>query len=153
MDGPVEGGIGGTFGGNPLACEAALAVLDIFQQRDLGGRANVIGERFAARAKKWQERWPIIGEVRGVGAMQAMELVRSPVTKEPAAEEARQVVRYGYEHGLILFSAGTYGNVIRLLMPLVVADEQLDEGLDVLQAAIESVAAVSGVSSHATPTL
>ena len=153
MDAPVEGGIGGTFGGNPLACEAALAVLDIFQQSDLCVRANHIGERLAARAKRWQEQWPIIGDVRGVAAMQAMELVRSPETKEPAAEETRQVVRYSYEHGLILFSAGTYGNVIRLLMPLVVTDDQLDEGLGVLEAAIESVAAGSGVSSHATPTL
>jgi 4-aminobutyrate aminotransferase/(S)-3-amino-2-methylpropionate transaminase len=156
MDAPVEGGIGGTFGGNPLACEAALAVLEIFQQVDLCGRANVIGERFAARAKRWQERWPMIGEVRGVGAMQAMELVRSPETKERAAEETRQIVRYGYEHGLILFSAGTYGNVIRLLVPLVVTDEQLEEGLDVLQAAIESVAASPGAlpnRARAAPTL
>ena len=153
MDGPVEGGLGGTFGGNPLACEAALAVLNIVQQSDLCVRANHIGERLAARAKRWQEQWPIIGDVRGVGAMQALELVRSPETREPAAEETSRVVRYSYEHGLILFSAGTYGNVIRLLMPLVVADEQLDEGLDVLQAAIESVAAGSGVSTRATPTL
>jgi len=153
MDGPVEGSLGGTFGGNPLACEAALAVLDIFQQSDLCARANHIGERLTARAKRWEEQYPIIGDVRGVGAMQALELVRSPETKEPAAEETRQVVRYGYEHGLILFSAGTYGNVIRLLMPLVVTDEQLNEGLDVLQAAIEFVAAGPGVSPHATPTL
>src|SRR6516164_1587500 len=153
MDAPVEGGIGGTFGGNPLACEAALAVLDIFQQSDLCVRANHIGERLAARAKRWQEQWPIIGDVRGVAAMQAMELVRSPETKAPAAEETRQIVRYSYEHGLILFSAGTYGNVIRLLMPLVVTDDQLDEGLGVLEAAIESVAAGSGVSVHSTPTL
>ncbi len=139
MDAPVVGGIGGTFGGNPLACEAALAVLDIFQQADLCGRANVIGERFARRARAWQKQWPVIGEVRGLGAMQAIELVRSPQTKEPAAEETRQVVRYSYEHGLILFSAGTYGNVIRLLVPLVVTDEQLHEGLGVLEAALASV--------------
>jgi 4-aminobutyrate aminotransferase/(S)-3-amino-2-methylpropionate transaminase len=136
MDAPVVGGIGGTFGGNPLACEAALAVLDIFQQPDLFARANVIGERFTARAKKWQEQWPMIGEVRGIGAMQAIELAHSRETKEPAAEETRQIVRYGYEHGLILFSAGTYGNVIRLLVPLVVTDEQLEEGLDVLETAM-----------------
>jgi 4-aminobutyrate aminotransferase / (S)-3-amino-2-methylpropionate transaminase / 5-aminovalerate transaminase len=142
MDAPVQGGIGGTFGGNPLACEAALAVLDIFQQVDLCGRANVIGSRFAARAKRWQEQWPMIGDVRGVGAMQAIELVRSSETKDPAAEETKRVVRYGYEHGLILFSAGTYGNVIRLLVPLVITDEQLDEGLDVLEGAMESVASV-----------
>ena len=147
MDAPVVGSIGGTFGGNPLACEAALAVLDIFQQSDLCAPANHIGERFAARAQEWQRRWPLIGDVRGIGAMQAMELVRSPETKEPAAEETKQVVRYAYEHGLILFSAGTYGNVVRLLVPLVVTDGQLDEGLDVLEAAIESVAAGAGASS------
>jgi 4-aminobutyrate aminotransferase / (S)-3-amino-2-methylpropionate transaminase / 5-aminovalerate transaminase len=153
MDGPVVGGIGGTFGGNPLACETALAVFDIFQQSDLCARASHIGERFAARARRWQKQWPIIGDVRGVGAMQAIELVRSRETKDPAAEETKQVVRYGYEHGLILFSAGTYGNVIRLLVPLVVTDEQLDEGLDVLEGAIESVTAGVGVSVHANPTL
>ncbi len=155
MDTPVVGSIGGTFGGNPLACEAALAVLDIFQQGDLCARANHIGDRFAARARRWQEQWPVIGEVRGVGAMQALELVRSPETKEPAAEETKQVVRYGYEHGLILFAAGTYGNVVRLLVPLVVTDEQLDEGLDVLEAAIESVATDAGAlprRARAAPT-
>lgn len=144
MDTPVVGGIGGTFGGNPLACEAALAVLEIFRRRDgandLSARANRIGERFAARARHWRERWPLIGDVRGVGAMQAMELVRRRDTREPAAEETKQIVRESYERGLILFSAGTYGNVIRLLVPLVVTDTELDEGLDVLAAALESVA-------------
>jgi 4-aminobutyrate aminotransferase / (S)-3-amino-2-methylpropionate transaminase / 5-aminovalerate transaminase len=153
MDGPVVGGIGGTFGGNPLACEAALAVLEIFQQRDICGQADAIGGRFAARAKRWQEQWPMIGDVRGVGAMQAIELVRSREAKAPAAEETKQVVRYGYEHGLILFSAGTYGNVIRLLVPLVITDEQLNEGLDVLEAAVKCVAAGSGVSIHANRTV
>lgn len=148
MDAPVVGSIGGTFGGNPLACEAALAVLDTFQQSDLCARANHIGDRFAARARRWQEQWPMIGEVRGIGAMQALELVRSPETREPAEEETRQVVRYGYEHGLILFAAGTYGNVVRLLVPLVVTDEQLDEGLDILEAALESVAAGADALSH-----
>jgi 4-aminobutyrate aminotransferase / (S)-3-amino-2-methylpropionate transaminase / 5-aminovalerate transaminase len=156
MDGPVEGGIGGTFGGNPLACEAARAVLDIFQQGDLCARANHIGKRFAARAKRWQEQWPIIGDVRGVGAMQAIELVRSREMKDPAADQTQQVVRYSYEHGLILFSAGTYGNVIRLLVPLVVTDEQLEEGLNVLEAAIESVSAGADAvpqPARAAPTL
>jgi len=156
MDMPVVGSIGGTFGGNPLACEAALAVLDVFQQGDLCARANHIGERFVARARSWQERCPMIGEVRGVGAMQALELVRSRETREPAAGETQQVARYGYEHGLILFAAGTYGNVIRLLVPLVVTDDQLDDGLDVLEAAIESVASGASALPHharAAPTL
>jgi 4-aminobutyrate aminotransferase/(S)-3-amino-2-methylpropionate transaminase len=155
MDAPVVGGVGGTFGGNPLACEAALAVLDIFEQSDLCARANHIGQRLTARARRWQEQWPLIGEVRGIGAMQAVELVRSPETKEPAAEETKQIVRYAYEHGLILFSAGTYENVVRFLVPLVVTDEQLDEGLDVLEAAIETVAAGADALRahvHAAPT-
>ncbi len=151
MDSPVVGGIGGTFGGNPLACEAALVVFEMFEGAsgaDLLARANRIGERFAARANEWRERWPLIGDVRGLGAMRAIELVRSRQTREPADDETKQIVRYAYERGLILFSAGTYGNVIRLLVPLVVADAELDEGLDVLEAALESVAEAG---TRATP--
>ena len=140
MDAPGVGQLGGTFGGNPAACEAALAVLDIIENENLCARANVLGELFRARAAKWQERWELIGDVRGLGAMQALELVRSKETREPADDETRQVSQYCYEHGLVTITAGSYGNVIRLLMPLVITDAQLDEAMDVLEAALAYVA-------------
>ncbi len=140
MDAPGPGGLGGTFAGNPVSCAAALAVLDLFDREDLLSRADRIGGRFQKRAKEWQKRWPMIGEVRGLGGMQAMELVKSAETREPAAEETKEISRYCYEHGLITITAGSYGNVIRILVPLVVNDDQVDEGMDVLEAALQSVA-------------
>ena len=139
MDHTGPGSLGGTFGGNPLACEAALAVLDVMERDKLPERAAHLGERFAARARTWQERWPLIGDIRGLGAMRAMELVRSRQTREPAAEETKEIARYCYEHGLIVISAGTYGNVIRILMPLVITDELFEEGLGVLESAFAAV--------------
>jgi 4-aminobutyrate aminotransferase/(S)-3-amino-2-methylpropionate transaminase len=139
MDAPGPGALGGTFAGNPAACEAALAVLDMFEQQDLNARANALGERFQKRAREWQKRWPMIGEVRGLGAMQALELVQSQGKREPAAEQTKQVMQYCYEHGVITISAGSYGNVIRLLMPLVITDAQMDEALDVLEGALKTV--------------
>jgi len=144
MDAPEPGGLGGTFAGNPLSCEAALAVLDLFAREDLSARANELGEIFQERARKWQDRWPLIGDVRGLGAMQAIELVQSQERREPAEEESKQIVQYCYEHGLIILTAGSYSNVIRLLMPLVITDEQMDEGLDVLEGALESVCEKKG---------
>jgi 4-aminobutyrate aminotransferase/(S)-3-amino-2-methylpropionate transaminase len=139
MDAPGPGGLGGTFAGNPVACEAALAVLDMFEQQDLNARANELGDHFLKRAREWQKRWPMIGEVRGLGAMQALELVHSPDKREPAAEETKQITQYCYEHGVITISAGSYGNVIRLLMPLVITDAQMTEALDVLEGALKTV--------------
>jgi 4-aminobutyrate aminotransferase / (S)-3-amino-2-methylpropionate transaminase / 5-aminovalerate transaminase len=150
MDTPVAGALGGTFGGNPLACEAALAVLEMFDPEggdsgkagghvDLAARARALGERFRSHALRCQARWSLIGDVRGLGAMQAIELVKSSESREPAEEETRQVVRYCFEHGLIVLSAGSYGNVIRLLAPLIITDEQFGEGLTVLEAALGSV--------------
>ncbi len=139
MDAPAIGGLGGTFAGNPLSCAAALAVLDLFESTNLLARSNELGDRFQRRAGEWQRRWPIIGDVRGLGGMQAIELVKSQKTKTPAAEETKQITQYCYEHGLITISAGSYSNVIRILVPLVAANEQMDEGLDVLEAALLSV--------------
>lgn len=139
MDAPGPGGLGGTFAGNPVACEAALAVLDMFEQQDLNARANDLGDRFQRRAREWQKRWPMIGEVRGLGAMQALELVQSTDKREPAPEETKQVTQYCYEHGVITISAGSYGNVIRLLMPLIITDAQMDEALDILEGALKTV--------------
>lgn len=139
MDAPGVGGLGGTFGGNPLSCAAANGVLDVFEDGDLLERANSIGQRFEGRAQDWKKKFEIIGETRGLGAMRAIELVKSRETREPAPDETKKITQYGYEHGLITITAGTYGNVIRLLVPLVVSDEQFDEGLDVLESAFAFV--------------
>src|SRR2546427_11817062 len=141
MDAPQPGGLGGTFGGNPLSCAAALAVLDAFENENesLSARANELGNRFQRRALDWQRRWPVIGDVRGLGAMQAMELVQSADTRLPAADETKQIVQDCYEHGLIILSAGSYSNVIRALMPLVITDAQMDEALVVLESALQTV--------------
>ncbi|MBZ5653659.1 MAG: 4-aminobutyrate--2-oxoglutarate transaminase [Acidobacteriia bacterium] len=144
MDAPGVGQLGGTFAGNPVACVAALAVLEIIEKEDLCARANLLGERFRKRAAKWQSQWELVGEVRGLGAMQAIELVRSKTTRQPADEETKQVSQYCYEHGLVTITAGSYSNVIRLLMPLVLTDAQMDEALDVLEAALAHVAEKKG---------
>ena len=145
MDAPEPGAVGGTFGGNPAACEAALAVLDLFETgsggADLCGHAEVLGERFAERARAWQRHCALIGDVRGLGAMCALELVRSAEIREPATEETQAVLRYCYEHGLVILSTGSYSNAIRLLVPLIITDGQFDEGLGVLESALRSVAA------------
>jgi 4-aminobutyrate aminotransferase / (S)-3-amino-2-methylpropionate transaminase / 5-aminovalerate transaminase len=155
MDAPEPGGVGGTFGGNPLACAAALSVIEMFAPSDgktanglgLSARAHALGERFVARAQGWQQRWPAIGDIRGLGAMQAIELVQDPGTREPAAEETARIVRACYERGLILLSAGSYGNVLRVLSPLVITDEQFEEGLSVMEAAMASVGLVESAVS------
>ena len=139
MDAPGPGGLGGTFSGNPLSCAAALAVFDIFERKDLLARANELGNQFQKRAREWQRRWSIIGDVRGLGAMQAIELVKSPEHREPAAEETKQVIRHCYEHGLVALSAGSYSNVVRVLAPLVITPEQWNEGLDVIESALQAV--------------
>jgi 4-aminobutyrate aminotransferase / (S)-3-amino-2-methylpropionate transaminase / 5-aminovalerate transaminase len=140
MDAPGVGGLGGTYSGNPLSCAAALASIETIEQDKLSERAARIGLIFDERSSDWAKRWPLIGEVRGLGAMRAIELVRSAQKREPAKEETEQILRHCYTHGLIMISAGSYGNVLRLLVPLVITDEQLHEGLDILQAAIASVA-------------
>ena len=144
MDAPAVGQLGGTFAGNPAACEAALAVLDIIEKENLNARAGHLGEMFRKRAAEWQKRWDLIGEVRGLGAMQALELVRSRATREPADSETKEVSQYCYEHGLITITAGSYSNVLRLLMPIVITDAQMDEALNVLESALAAVAEKSG---------
>jgi 4-aminobutyrate aminotransferase/(S)-3-amino-2-methylpropionate transaminase len=139
MDAPGFGGLGGTFAGNPVSCAAANAVLDLFENDDLLVRANAIGERFRQRASEWQARFDLIGEIRGFGAMCAIELVKSRDSREPAPEETKKITQYCYEHGLITITAGSYGNVIRVLVPLVVTDDQMDEALEVLESALVSI--------------
>jgi len=101
---------------------------------------------FRKRAAEWQRRWDLVGEVRGLGAMQALELVRSRTTREPADAETKEIAQFCYEHGLVTITAGSYGNVIRLLMPIVITDAQMGEALDVLEAALASVAEKKGAA-------
>src|ERR1041385_2385518 len=143
MDAAAVGGLGGTFGGNPLACAAALAALDIIETGGLLLRSTQLGKKFETRGNQWQKQFQIVGEIRGLGGMCAIELVKNPVTREPAGDETKRVAQYCYEHGLITITAGTYGNVMRILVPLIVTDEQFDEGLDVLEAALAHVSAAA----------
>jgi 4-aminobutyrate aminotransferase-like enzyme len=139
MDGAHAGAIGGTYIGNPVAQAAALAVLDVFEEEDLVARAEVVGGRIRDRMLDWQRRWPAIGDVRGLGAMLAIELVRDPDTKEPAPEVALAVIDAALRRGLILLKAGVHGNCIRVLCPLTIEDAVLDEALAVWEEALADV--------------
>ncbi len=136
MDAPDAGNIGGTYGGNPLACAAGLETIKFIEDNNLCNRAAQIGSITIKRLKALQERCTVVGDVRGVGAMIGIELVQDRQTKEPAKEITSKVVKYCLEQGVMLISAGIFSNVIRLLIPLVVTDEQLDRGLTVLEQSI-----------------
>jgi 4-aminobutyrate aminotransferase/(S)-3-amino-2-methylpropionate transaminase len=136
MDGPHPGAIGGTFIGNPVALAAAIAVLDVFAEEQLVARANVVGDAIRSRMLAWKERWPAMGDVRGLGAMLAIEFVRDAEEKTPAPEVAEAVIDAALQRGLILLKAGVYGNCIRVLCPLVIGDAELDEALDVWDEAL-----------------
>jgi 4-aminobutyrate aminotransferase/(S)-3-amino-2-methylpropionate transaminase len=141
MDAPGDSAVGGTYVGNPVAQAAALAVLDVFEEEGLVERAERIGDTVRGRMRGWQERYPLIGDVRGLGAMLAIEVVRDPATKEPAPELASLVVEDAARHGLLLLKAGVYSNCIRVLCPLVISDPELDEALDTWEEALERVLA------------
>ena len=138
MDAPGDSAIGGTYVGNPVAQAAALAVLDVFEEEGLTARAAAIGQTIRSRMLAWQERWTAIGDVRGLGAMLAIELVADPVSKEPAAELASAVVEAAAERGLLLLKCGIYSNCIRVLTPLVISDPELDEALDAWEQALDA---------------
>src|SRR4051794_12554262 len=138
MDAPAPGGVGGTYVGNPVAQAAALAVLDVIEGESLVERSALIGETIRSRMLAWQERWPAIGDVRGLGAMLAIEFVSDPVTKAPAPSLASAVVAAALERGLLLLTCGVHGNCIRVLVPLVVTDVELDEALGVWEEALEA---------------
>ncbi|QWG43679.1 4-aminobutyrate--2-oxoglutarate transaminase [Bacillus mycoides] len=136
MDAPGPGQLGGTFSGSPAACAAALAVLDVIEEENLVNRAVEIGERMMEVFNSWKDKYELIGDVRGLGAMTAIELVKDKETKEPAAEEVKAIMKETHSKGVITISAGIYSNVLRFLPPLVITDEQLEEGLTILEAAI-----------------
>ncbi len=138
MDAPGDSAIGGTYVGNPVAQAAAHAVLDVIEEENLCARATVLGDTMRARMESWKERFPQIGDVRGLGAMLAIELVRDPSTKEPDAETATAVVEEAVSNGLLLLKSGIYSNCIRVLAPLTLSDAELDEALGVWEQALET---------------
>ncbi len=144
MDSPGPGGLGGTFGGNPLALAAAEAVLDVINREDLLARAESIGARMESRARTWATMFPLVGDVRRLGAMIGIELVRDRATREPAKSETSEIMALGTREGVILISAGTYGNILRFLPPLVISDAELEEGLDAVERCLEKVSQTSG---------
>jgi 4-aminobutyrate aminotransferase/(S)-3-amino-2-methylpropionate transaminase len=139
MDGPAEGGIGGTFGGNPVACAAALAVIEVFEKDHLLDHAKKLGAFMRSHLLKLQEQYACIGDVRGLGPMIGIEFVKNRETKEANPELAKALAKYCYERGLIIMTAGSLGNVVRLLMPLVAEQKDVEEGFKILEAGIGSL--------------
>lgn len=140
LEAPQIGGLGGTYGGNPLACAAALAVLNAMETEAIPARAARLGERIRLRFCEWATRYPCIGDVRGLGAMIGMELVKDRAGKEPDKALTGRLLTAALERGVILLSSGTYGNVVRVLAPLTTPDDVLDEGLEAMEQAMDAVA-------------
>ncbi|HYZ28487.1 MAG TPA: aspartate aminotransferase family protein [Thermoleophilaceae bacterium] len=144
MDAIPPGGLGGTFGGNPLACVAANAVLDALTEGDMLQRAQAVGERLRKALDKMAERFAQVGEVRGIGPMLALELVHDPDAKTPAPDLAAQATANARERGLMLLSCGLYGNVLRILVPFVASDEELDRGLEIMEESLGDAISAAG---------
>jgi 4-aminobutyrate aminotransferase/(S)-3-amino-2-methylpropionate transaminase len=142
MDAPGPGGLGGTFGGNPACCAAALAVIEEFADGQLLVRARSLGQDFQRRAAAWQRQHAFIGDVRGVGAMQAMEFIDA--SGAAYATAAKKLAQYCLRKGVLILNAGTYDNIIRLLMPLTITDEEFSEALQVLEDGLSAVAVELG---------
>ncbi len=139
MDAPEAGGLGGTYAGNPVACAAALAVLDVFEEERLVERARHLGERIQAALGAMAGRHALVGEVRALGPMAALELVRDRETREPAPEETGAVLARCREQGLIVIRCGLFNNVVRILVPLVATDDEVTSGLEILDGALRAV--------------
>ena len=127
------GEIGGTYSGSPLGCKAALAVLDIIDEENLNDRAEVIGQTIKTKMKSLANKYKQIGDIRGLGAMVAVEIVNGEHDQAPNKAAVSQIVEEANKKGLLLLSAGIFSNVIRFLTPLVITDEQLEEGLDIVE--------------------
>ncbi|MBP2032883.1 4-aminobutyrate aminotransferase/(S)-3-amino-2-methylpropionate transaminase [Clostridium algifaecis] len=138
MDAACVGGIGGTYGGNPLGCVAALKVLEKIDKAKLCDKSNKMGTYIMTRLNEMKEKYDVIGDVRGLGAMIGLEFVKDRATKEPYAELVKKITDYCFKHGVIFLNAGLFGNVVRFLPPLVMTDEQLKYGLDTLEDAIKN---------------
>jgi 4-aminobutyrate aminotransferase/(S)-3-amino-2-methylpropionate transaminase len=143
LDAPQVGGLGGTYGGNPLACAAALAVLDAMQGEHIAERAQRMGDRISTRFREWAERYPCIGDVRGLGAMVGMELVADRSFKTPDKALAGRILTAALERGVVLLSSGTFSNVIRVLAPLTTDEAIIEEGLMVMESALAASATPS----------
>ncbi len=140
MDSVHPWGLGGTYGANPVASAAALAVLEVFEEEDMLGKAKALGEKLRGRFETWRKRFPIIGEIRGIGAMLGLALVKGD-TRAPAADEAKKLAAFCLERGLIILVCGTYSNVVRVLVPFVITDAQLEKGLGILEQGLAAVSA------------
>jgi 4-aminobutyrate aminotransferase/(S)-3-amino-2-methylpropionate transaminase len=149
MDSPAPGGLGGTFAGSPLACAAGLAVLEVIREEQLLARADQIGKFMVGRLKSLQDRFPCIGEVRGLGAMVAIELVKKGSAEHPDADLTKALVQAASRHGLVLLSCGIYGNVIRFLSPLTISDAVLKEGFNLFEQALQEVAGTAKFATSA----
>ncbi len=141
LDASQPGGLGGTYGGNPLACAAALAIIDVMRSEKVVEQGVKVGDAIRARFEQWRAKYPSVGDVRGLGAMIAVELVTDRSTKEPAKALTARLQAEALKRGLILLSAGTLGNVIRVLVPLTVEPAVLQEGLDVMEEAFQAALA------------
>lgn len=139
MDAPIEGGIGGTFGGNPVAVASALAVIATMSEPAFLAGVKALGASVRKTLERWKERYPVIGEVRGLGPMLALELVKNGKADEPFADGAKALVKHCYERGVVIMTAGSYGNCVRLLFPLVITPEQLSEAFEVLEDGLKTL--------------
>ena len=139
MDCVHASGIGGTYNGNPLSCAVALAVFDIFEEEKLLDKGKKLGATLRESLLAMQKECDLIGDVRGLGPMVAMELVKDKKTKEPAAAETKLLVKYCLDRGLIILACGAYGNIIRFLMPLVITDDQLQKGLTIVREGLAAI--------------
>lgn len=131
-------GLGGTYSGNPVAAAAALAVLEVFEEEDMLGKAQALGEKLGRRFEAFRQQYPVVGEVRGLGAMRGLALFKGE-DRQPAAEEAKRLAAFCLERGLIILVCGTYSNVIRVLVPFVIEDDQLERGLSILEAGLAEI--------------
>jgi 4-aminobutyrate aminotransferase/(S)-3-amino-2-methylpropionate transaminase len=138
MDSVHPWGLGGTYGGNPVAAAAALAVLEVFEEEHMLNKAKALGKTLKERFESWQKRFKIVGEIRGLGAMLGLALVKGD-KREPAADEAKKLAAFCLERGLIILVCGTYSNVVRVLVPFVITPEQLQKGLQILEEGLEVV--------------
>ena len=137
MDCVHPGGLGGTYGANPVACAAGLAVIEAFEEENLLEKSVQLGDTLNARFKAWQEKFGVVGEIRGLGAMLGLELLKPDGT--PAAEEAKELAAHCFENGLVILVCGSYGNIIRVLTPFVITDEELEKGLSIMESGLAKI--------------
>lgn len=139
MDKVMPGSIGGTYGGNPVACAQALAVIEAFEKGPALSNAKKLGTLIEERMKQWREKFPCVGDVRGLGPMRAFELVKDQKSKTPDPDGTKKLIQFCYEKGLVMLSAGSYANVIRLLMPLTTTEDQLNEGMSIIEEGLKQI--------------